>query len=69
MRRGACSLLRIGRGRGEQELPDLGETPATAGGEEAVETDLVEACGEHVLEKPTHEFQGGDCHGLPASLA
>jgi hypothetical protein len=60
----ARALLRIGRG-GEQELSDLGET---AGGKESVEADLVEACGEHVLEKATHEFQGRKCDRLPASL-
>jgi len=59
--------LRIGRG-GEQEFSDLGKTRATAGGEEAVEADLVEARGEHMLEKATHELQGRECHGLPASL-
>ena len=67
IRGGAGGLLRIGRG-GEQEFSDLGENPATARGEEAVEADLVETCGEHVLEKATHEFQGRECHGLPASL-
>jgi hypothetical protein len=39
IRGGARGLLRIGRG-GEQELSDLGETAAIAGGEEAVEADL-----------------------------
>ena len=50
-------------------MSDLGETPATAGGEEAVESDFVETPGQHVLEKATHEFQGRECHGLPALLA
>jgi len=61
--------VRIGRGSGEQEFPDLGETPATAGSEEAVEADLVEARGEYVLKKATDEFRGRECHDCPASLA
>jgi hypothetical protein len=48
-------LLRIGR-RGEQEFPDLAETPAVAGGDEAVEADLEKARGEHALEKAMHDL-------------
>jgi len=67
IRGGACGLLRIGRG-GEQEFSDLGETPATAGGEQPIGANLVEALGEYVLKEATHEFQGRECHGLPAAL-